>query len=83
MCSYSARILGYVTYVFVFPSYSGAHNLCARIPPVRMYPLLGCIPERILYVLFYIPLPLDVRLGVCGKCSKSVMSVTILMIDTV
>ena len=52
------RILERAIYVFVFPSYSGAHNLCVRIPPVRMYPLLGCIPEHILYVLFYIPLPL-------------------------
>ena len=60
------RILERVIYVFVFPSYSGAHNLCVRIPPVRMYPLLGCIPEHILYVLFYIPLPLlDVLHQLC------------------
>jgi hypothetical protein len=55
------RILERVIYALVFPPYSGAHNLCVRIPPVRAYPLLGCIPERILYVLFYIPLPLIVE----------------------
>ena len=42
------RILERVIYVFVSPPYSGAHNLCVRIPPVRAYPLLGCIPEHIL-----------------------------------